>query len=152
MYTLICFFLMAVSIWTLNVNGIAELHKREKVFKQLLDQHFDIYLLQETHLPDVTQGELWETQWGGRALWSPGTNRSAGVGLLLHPGSAVEIVDHKIDTDGRVVSAKLKHNDQIFQLVNVYAPNKHSDHETFFGTLWRLVFRNVDTIVAGDFN
>ena len=59
---------MAVSICTLNVNGIAEHSKREKVFKHLLDQHFDIYLLQETHLPDVTQGKLWETQWGGHAL------------------------------------------------------------------------------------
>ena len=143
---------MAVSICTLNVNGIAELHKREKVFTNLLDKHFDIYLLQETHLPDVTQGELWEKQWGGRALWSPGTNRSAGVGLLLHPGSAIEIVDHKSDTDGRVLSVKLKLNDQFLQLINVYAPNKHSDRENFFATLWRLAFRNVDTIVAGDFN
>ena len=143
---------MAVSSCTVNVNGIAEHPKREKVFKHLLDKHYDIYLLQETHLPDVTQGELWEQQWGGRALWSPGTNRSAGVGLLLHPGSAIEITAHKIDTDGRVLSAKLKNHGQIFQIINVYAPNKHSDRETFFGTLWRLAFRNVDTIMAGDFN
>lgn len=68
------FVLMAVSVCTINVNGIAEYPKRAKVFKYLLDQHCDIYLLQETHLPDVTQGELWEKQWGGRALWSPGTN------------------------------------------------------------------------------
>ena len=143
---------MAVSVCTINVNGIAEHPKRERVFKYLLDQRYDIYLLQETHLPDVTQGKLWEKQWGGHALWSPGTNRSAGVGLLLHPGSAVEIIGHNIDTDGRVISAKLKHNNQSFQIMNVYAPNQHSDRETFFGNLWRLAFRNVDTIVAGDFN
>ena len=65
---------MAVSICMLNVNGIAKHPKCEKVFKHLLDQHFDIYLLQETHLPDVTQDKVWETQWGGDALWSPGTN------------------------------------------------------------------------------
>ena len=122
---------MTVSICTVNINGIDEHSKREEVFKHLLDKHFDIYLLQETHLPDVTQGECWENQWGGRALWSPGTNRSAGVGLLLHPGSAVNILYHKSDTDGRVLSAKLKHDDFTFQIVNVYAPNKHSDRETF---------------------
>ena len=138
---------MAVSICTIDVNGIAELPKREKVFKYLLDKHFDIYLLQETHLPDVTLAKLWETQWGGRALWSPGANRSAGVGLLLHPGSSIEILCHNIDTDGRVLVAKLKQNDRTFQ-INVYAPNKHSKRETFFGTLWRLVFRNVDTIAS----
>ena len=145
-------FLMAVSICTVNVNGIAEPAKRDKVFKYLLNRPFDIFLLQETHLSDVTQGELWEKQWGGPALWSPGTNRSAGVGLLIHPKSAVEIADYKMDTDGRVLVVKLKYINQIFQLLNVYAPNHHSEREMFFSNLWRLVFRNVDIIVAGDFN
>ena len=143
---------MAVSICTINVNGIAKLPKREKVFKYLLDSNFDIYLLQETHLPDVMQGKLWENQWGGRTLWSPCTNRSAGVGLLLHHGSAIEIIDHISDTDGRVITVKLKLNEQTFQIINVYAPNKHSDREAFFGNLWCLAFCNVDTVVAGDLN
>ena len=126
--------------------------RKGTVFKYLLDKRFDIYLLQETHLPDVMQGKLWETQWGGQALWSPGTNRSAGVGLLLHPGSIVEVIDHNSYTEGRVLSGKLKLQEQTFQIINVYAPNKHSERETFFGNLWRLAFRNVDTIIAGDFN
>ena len=140
---------MAVSFCTINVNSIANLPKRKKLFKYLLDKHFDIDLLQETHLPDVTQDKLWETQWGGHALWSPGTNRSARVGLLLHPGSAVEIASHITDTDGHVISVKLKLNER---MINVYTPNKHSGHKTFFGNLWLLAFRNVDTIMAGDFN
>ena len=81
------------------------------------------------------QCKLWETQWGGHALWSPGTNRSAGVGVLLHPGSAIEVIDHNIDMDGHVLSSKLKPHEQIFQIINVYAPNKHSERETFFGSL-----------------
>ena len=105
---------MVVSISSINVNGFAEHSKREKVFKCLLDKQFDIYLLQETHLPDIMQGELWEKQWGGHALWSPGTNRSAGVGLLLHPGSSIEIASHNIDTDGRVLAAKLKLDNRVF--------------------------------------
>jgi len=116
---------MAVSICTININGITELPKREKVFKYFLDKHFDIYLLQETHLPDVMQGTLWETQWGGHALWSPCTKQSAWVGLLLHPGSSIEILSHNIETEGCVLVAKLKQNNRNFQLINVYAPNKH---------------------------
>jgi len=80
------------------------------------------------------QGKLWEKQWGSRALWSPGTNRSAGVGLLLHPESAIEVAGHNIDMDGRVISAKLKHNHQSFQILNVYALSYHSECETFFAT------------------
>jgi len=72
-----------VSICTINVTGIVELPKRGKVFKYLLDNYFNIYLLQETHLLDVTQGKLWETQWGAHALWSPGTNQSARVARVV---------------------------------------------------------------------
>ena len=31
-------------------------------------------------------------------------------------------------------------------------PNKHSDRETFFGNLRHILFCNVDTVMAGDFN
>ena len=57
-----------------------------------------------------------------------------------------------MDTDGRVLVVKLKYINQIFQLLNVYAPNNHSEREMFFSNLWRLVFLIVDIIVAGDFN
>ena len=42
--------LMAVSLATINVNGIAEAPKRAKVFHSLLSSNFDIFLLQETQL------------------------------------------------------------------------------------------------------
>ena len=78
---------MAVSIETIKVNGITELYKRSEVFTSLKNSNFDIYLLQETHLPDLTEGEHWQKQWGSPAMWSPGTNRSSGVGLLIKLGS-----------------------------------------------------------------
>ena len=144
--------IMAVSICTLNVNGIAELSKRSKVFELLRKSKHDIFLLQETHLSDVTQGKLWEKEWGGHALWSPGTNRSAGVGVLFHPRSSIEISDYKPDCQGRFLAVKLKFQNQFLQLINVYAPNVHSDREEFFNSAWRLAFRNVETVIAGDFN
>ena len=51
---------------------------------------FLFHLLQETHLPDVTQGKLS----GGDAFWSLGTKQSAGAGTLLQPGNVVEVIDH----------------------------------------------------------
>ena len=145
-------YLMSLSVVTVNVNGIAEKPKRLKVFQALRDLNHDIYLLQETHLPTVSQGELWAKQWGGRALWSPGTNRSAGVGILLHPRCSIEITGHKFDTAGRVASVKLKQGTQHFQCITVYAPNNQTDRAQFFDNLWRYMFRNVETIIAGDFN
>lgn len=118
---------MALTICSINVNGIAEHAKRQKVFLALCNSPFDIYLIQETHLPDLNQGVIWEQQWGGRALWSPGTNCSAGVGILFHPRCTVEITDSKLDSEGRVLAVKLKSATSTFQVVNIYAPNKQAE-------------------------
>ena len=42
---------MAVDICSLNVRGLGSKLKREQVFHWLKEQSFDIYFLQETHLP-----------------------------------------------------------------------------------------------------
>ena len=78
---------MALSLATINVNGIAEAPKRAKVFHSLLSSKFDIFLLQDTHLSSDVQGKEWEREWWSEAAWSPGSNRSAGVAVLFHPRS-----------------------------------------------------------------
>ena len=65
-YNFILFsFLMAVSLASINVNGAAERHKRLKVFRCLRAMPVDLFLLQETHLADFTQGNAWEKEWRG---------------------------------------------------------------------------------------
>ena len=59
-------FIMAISLATINVNGIAERHKRVKVFELLRSFKHDIFFLQETHLADALQGKAWEKEWGGQ--------------------------------------------------------------------------------------
>ena len=77
----------------------------------------------------------------------------AGRFFLLAPiaqpvwGLSVEIVTHKADKSGRLISAKLKHNNPKFQILNVYAPV--SDRKAFFDTFWQYTFRNVPLIVGG---
>ena len=146
------FLIMALIFSSINVNGIQERHKRFKVFSTLKAQNCDIYLLQETHVQSVQEGKTWEREWGGQAIFSPGSNRSAGVGILINPRSSVEIATHKADKFGRLISASLKHNNSKFQILNVYAPNKVSDRKSFFDTFWHYTFRNMPFIVGGDFN
>ena len=45
---------------------------------------------------------------GGQCAWSPGSNRSAGVVVLVHPNSAAKLVDSKNDLAGRVVTALIE--------------------------------------------
>ena len=143
---------MALSICSVNVNGIAERPKRERVFNFLHTFSFDICLLQETHLSTLDQGEAWNREWGGSTVWSPGSNRSKGVGVLFSPANTVKIIDYKIDTDGRITTVLLQHQDTKFQIMCVYAPNNASEREVFFNSLWRFSFPNVETVIAGDFN
>ena len=103
-------------------------------------------------MQSVQEGKLWERDWGGRAIFSPGSNRSAGVGILINPRSSVEIVTHKEYKSGRLISAKLKHINSEFQILNVYAPNAVSHRKAFFDTFWQYTFRNVPLIMGGDFN
>ena len=145
-------FIMAVSLASINVNGVAEHHKRVKVFEALCSLRIDIFVLQETHLADLSQGKTWEKEWGGQAVWSPGSNRSAGVAVLIHPNSSVTLSDHNTDLAGRVLAVKLCKDNVSFQLLNVYAPNSHGNREHFFSDLWRFVYPNLETIVVGDFN
>ena len=111
---------MAVSLTSINVNGAAESHKRLRVFGCLRSMSSDLFLLQETHLADFTQGKAWEKEWGGQCAWSPGSNRSAGVAVLIHPNSAAKLVDSKTDLAGRVVTALIDFHGQHFQIINVY--------------------------------
>ena len=152
-YNFILFsFLMAVSLASINVNGAAERHKRLKVFGCLRAMPVDLFFLQETHLADFTQGKAWEKDWGGQCSWSPGSNRSAGVAVLIHPNSAAKLVDSKTDLAGRVVTALIDFHGQRFQIINVYGPNNHREHELFFDNLWRFKYPNIEAIVVGDFN
>ena len=144
--------LMAVSLASINVNGIAERHKHIKVFELLRSFNFDLIFMQETHLADTFSGEAWEKDWGGQCAWSPGSNRSAGVAVFVHPNSSVKIADFQTDLAGRVVMVKLEFEGRFFQAVNVYMPNIHAEHESFFDSLWRFAFPNLNTFEVGDFN
>ena len=62
---------MAVSLTSINVNGATERHKRLRVFECLRSMSSDLFLLQETHLADFTQGKAWEKEWGGVSARGP---------------------------------------------------------------------------------
>ena len=128
---------MAVSLASINVNGAAERHKRLKVLGCLPAMPVDLFLLQEIHLVDSSQGKAWEKEWGSQCAWSLGSNRSAGVAVLIHLNSAVKLVDYKVDLAGRIVTVLIEFHRQHFQIINVYRPNNHSEREIFFDNLWR---------------
>ena len=140
---------MAISIASLSVNGIAEAPKRQRVFTSLLASGFDVFMLQETHLASARLGKSWEQEWGVRTVWSPGTNRSAGVALLVHPKCSVEISDFRVDVAGRVLTVKLTLDGKPFQIINVYAPNLASEHKIFSIVCGAILFATSTLLFSG---
>ena len=143
---------MAVLLASINVNGAAEHHKHIKVLGCLRAMPVDLFLLQEIHLADSSQGKAWEKEWGGQCEWSIGSNRSAGVAVLIHLNSAAKLGDYKVDLAGRIVTVLIEFHRQRFQIINVYRSNDHNDGEIFLDNLWRFKYSNLETIVVGDFN
>ena len=66
----------------LNVNGIRNDNKRERLFKWLVSKPYDLYLIQETHCTDEVE-EKWKRQWKGVSLWNNGDSNSRGVAMLF---------------------------------------------------------------------
>lgn len=64
--------------------------KRKSIFLFCKNEKAQCYLLQETH-SNNTDEKFWSNQWGDKIVFSHGTNRSAGVAILLNnfPGKVV---------------------------------------------------------------
>ena len=60
---------MPLKISSLNVRGLANQTKREKIFTLIKNQSILIALLQETHSSSETDS-VWSKQWGAKVYFS----------------------------------------------------------------------------------
>ena len=74
---------MSVNICSLNVRGLGNKLKREQVFHWLKEQGFDIYFLQETHLPFSVKKQI-ESECGQNVFFSGSSRNSEGVCILFN--------------------------------------------------------------------
>jgi exonuclease III len=141
---------------SLNVRGINELKKRRSVFNYLRRKNADVIFLQET-FSDVTNEREWSKEWGGKTVFVHGTKHSCGVAVLFKKGLDCQVDDCFCDRSGRYIVLKVKIADEIYVLVNVYAPCTENQQVQFFrgvrSQLFRLGVISLDNIiVGGDFN
>ncbi|MCP3887659.1 MAG: hypothetical protein GY702_02140, partial [Desulfobulbaceae bacterium] len=111
-------------------------------------------MLQETHSVP-TDAQTWKKEWGGEILYSHGTFNSKGVAILLPQHLNITVEGTVADDMGRYLSVKINYDDNIFTIVNVYAPTKDKPVEqlVFFDSILPLLDNSdINTIVGGDFN
>ena len=110
----------------------------------------DIICVQEVHV-DKDNENLFTQQWGGQAIWSPGTSNARGVGILIKPSFNVEILEVYVDNDRRSIITQICVEQTKYAILNLYAPNK--DNPTFFQTCFdKINLVEGHKIVVGDFN
>ena len=141
---------------SLNVRGISNFKKRRMIYTWCRKRNSDIIFLQETHSTKEVEIQ-WRNEWGAKIYMSHGSSNSRGVAVLMKKGVGVTVHSEIIDPQGRFIVLKVEFNDNIYVLINVYAPNKDKDIVTFLEALrTTLQTENLDAeenlIVGGDFN
>ena len=142
---------MSIKIGTANVNGLQDNKKRARMFKYFKEKEYDIIFLQETHSTSSCE-KFWTTQWGGQCIYAHGESNARGTAIMMNKKSKIEILNYKIDSEGRWIDAIVKIQEKRLQLVNLYAPNQ--DDPNFFESIGQLlVGQEIENkVVAGDFN
>ena len=141
-----------LSIITININGLTEDKKRNKLFENLINKKTDINLLQETHSTKNTI-EKWEKEWIGKSFWNSGEiTKSSGVAILLRKNLKIEILTVQKDVKGRILSLPFSFKKQNFQIINIYAPTKNSEKLKFYKKLKNYITTKNNLILQGDFD
>ena len=119
----------------MNVRGLRNVNKRRAIFSYLKNQKATNFNLQETFSKQEDE-KAWSAEWGGKILFSHGSEHSKGVSILVNPNSTFQLSTVEIDSHGRYIIAKLQIEETIFFLVNIYAPNDHREQEQFIRTFY----------------
>lgn len=114
------------------------------------------YFVQETHSIE-TDERFWSNQWGDKILFSHGSNRSAGVAILLNnfPG---KVTATKKDLLGHWIICVFETGDRILILGNIYGYNNHNQNKNLLIDLTNTVkdlsknYVDYDIFMGGDFN
>ena len=142
---------MNIKICSLNVRGLRNKEKREKMFCWLKEQPYNIILLQETHSTYDINNQ-WAQEWGYSAFFSGNKSNSKGVGILINKNVTCDILNYFDIFKGRLQAIELKINDKNITIINIYGPN--NDEILLFEKLeeFMLLHDDKSIITGGDFN
>ena len=145
-------------IASINVNGLKTRGKLEELYEKVKSENIDVLLLQETHLISAQEIEIaneMKKKGAYKSFFGEGTNRSAGVAVILWSKIDYRPESVYIGQNGRIITIDIKTPDRkTIHLVNIYAPTNcdaRTKHQ-FFEEIDIHVHSNHPTIMAGDFN
>lgn len=131
-----------LQIFSVNVRGLNSDEKRQKLYEWLKLSQCDVILLQETHF--INKHELkYNAGWQGKIFHSfSDSSHSKGVSILFQKNLSVEILNVKKSIDGRKILLNVEFDNEIFTIVNIYAPNDINKRVDFFKRVHTFITKN----------
>ena len=142
----------ALKLCSINVNGFRDKIKPKIILSRLLELHFDIVFLQETHITNIMESKKFTKLWKGKTIMSFGSNRSRGVGILFSSNLNFKLESFNYDFEGRVICADITLVNTKLRLINVYTPNIPSERRQFIKNLQAYLITSREIILGGDWN
>ena len=136
------FLIMALSILSLNCNGIRDQSKRNGHLQWLrfLPVSVDIVCLQDTHSVSVAECSLWFQSSGFGSAVSCGSSHSCGCIVLFRPSLT------------RFLQCEFSLFTKLFRVCCIYGPNRNPAWDLFLDGLHHRINPLIPTVLAGDFN
>lgn len=141
-----------MKLGTINVRGLNDVKKQQKFILYCKMQNFDVIFVQETHIDTVAKAKIFQQKWGGKILWSFGTNTSCGVAIMFKPHLRLDVLTSASDNEGRVLSVGVEIKGSMYNFISVYAPCKWMERVPFMRGLAQYIDRSSLVVMAGDFN
>ena len=144
--------IMALSILSLNCNGLRDQSKRRGLIQRLrnLPVSVDVVCLQETHCILASESSSWFQSSGFSSAVSPGSAHSCGCIVLFR--SSLTLVNSWGDADGRFLQCEFLFCAKLFRVCCIYGPNRNPARDQFLDDLHARIDPSIPTILAGDFN
>ena len=111
-----------LSIITLNVNGLNDPTKRQRLAEWVQKQDHYICCLQETHLKPRDTYRL-KVKGCKRIFHASGDQKKAGVAILVSDKIDFEIKAVKRDKEGHCIMIKGSIQEEDITIINIYGPN-----------------------------
>ena len=142
---------MALSIVTLNANGLRDQSKRAGLVQwfRSLTVVPDIVCLQECHYSSDLECQAWFRASGYLCALAAGSTHARGCIILFRP--TLSLVQSWSEPDGRFLMCEFRFCNQVFRCC-VYAPNSNPQRNQFLDDVSVRIDPSVPTVLAGDFN
>ena len=136
-------------IVSVNARGLSNETKRKTVW-ELHRKNSDILIIRETHsTPEIEN--IWQSQWGGRVIYSHSTNKARGIAVFSTKEVYPLITNIIKDAEGRYIVFDLCWDNYYVTVAAIYAPN-HDDPKFFKHIDTLMKDRKEHKIIIGDFN